>query len=266
MEKKESLYQRFMTAEPMSLVRSTLFVFLCLLVIYIVNFHGGVSDDQGVWGAFGDFMGGVMNPIIGLYTLYILVQAYRTQRQELKETTEALQKTEAENRRTADAQEKQLELAKFQVKADELIKAATMVDAEMKADIASRKYQFLKSDPMYLGALIGKFRVYSENDLVKLGKRYSPSSPDTKLEAQMRLSNEFRHLKRGLKTLMELIEADEKNREAFKELTNPKSPQLDYIRLGWKEVAEAFFHWGILNSKELIFFQWEDYKPAILKN
>lgn len=40
--------------------------------IYFRNFDGALSDDNDKWGTFGDFFGGVMNPILGFINLFLL--------------------------------------------------------------------------------------------------------------------------------------------------------------------------------------------------
>jgi uncharacterized membrane protein len=82
--------------------------------IYISNFHGyGWSEKPSDWGVIGDYFGGLMNPLISTITLFFLIKAYISQREELRETREALQKTEEHSRKTADSQ---LDLIKTQAR------------------------------------------------------------------------------------------------------------------------------------------------------
>lgn len=67
-----------------------LFILAILLLAYKLMFNGWFSSDQSDWGAFGDFIGGVLNPILSVLTLFVLALAYVMQREELKETKEAL--------------------------------------------------------------------------------------------------------------------------------------------------------------------------------
>lgn len=53
------------------------------------------SDDASRWGQFGDFIGGILNPIVGICTLYWVISSVRTQRAELKDTKNALQEGNA---------------------------------------------------------------------------------------------------------------------------------------------------------------------------
>lgn len=42
------------------------------------------SDEAAArWGQFGDYMGGVLNPIIGLFTLFLVLLSIRIQRKEM---------------------------------------------------------------------------------------------------------------------------------------------------------------------------------------
>ena len=44
------------------------------------------SSDQAVWGQFGDFLGGVVNPMVGLVTIVLLLATLRSQQEALGQT------------------------------------------------------------------------------------------------------------------------------------------------------------------------------------
>lgn len=66
---------------------SALYVSILLLLavwgMYFGNFHGALSDVQGDWGTFGDFTGGVVNPLLNFITIYLLITQYRTSRDDM---------------------------------------------------------------------------------------------------------------------------------------------------------------------------------------
>ncbi|MDO8345566.1 MAG: hypothetical protein Q7T48_20350 [Cellvibrio sp.] len=64
--------------------------------IYVFNFSGNLSDDQDTWGQFGDFLGGVVNPIVGFMTIWLLTIS-------LKQSLDALQQSREELELTRDA-------------------------------------------------------------------------------------------------------------------------------------------------------------------
>lgn len=70
-----------------------------VLIFYIYNFQGDLSPDQSKWAEFGDYFGGVLNPIFSFFALIallmtILVQSHELQlsRIEVTKSSEALSK------------------------------------------------------------------------------------------------------------------------------------------------------------------------------
>lgn len=60
---------------------------------YFWNFHGGIADDQARWGQFGDYMGGLLNPLFALFALFALYYTVVLQVRELHETRVEIAKT-----------------------------------------------------------------------------------------------------------------------------------------------------------------------------
>ncbi|WP_405384098.1 hypothetical protein [Maribacter sp. LLG6340-A2] len=46
---------------------------LAVTIPYLINFNGGLSDKTEVWGAFGDYFGGILNPILAIINIGILI-------------------------------------------------------------------------------------------------------------------------------------------------------------------------------------------------
>lgn len=46
---------------------------LIVPLFYFIVFHGSLTDKQEVWGQFGDFLGGVLNPILSFLSLMALL-------------------------------------------------------------------------------------------------------------------------------------------------------------------------------------------------
>ena len=73
---------------------------LGLPTLYFVSFPFGLSDKQEVWGQFGDFIGGSLNPIFSFSALFALLYTVVLQSRELRHSTEQLE-------RSAEALDKQ---------------------------------------------------------------------------------------------------------------------------------------------------------------
>ncbi|EOE6055759.1 hypothetical protein ACKJ8N_003564 [Vibrio cholerae] len=100
---------------------------LLLLIIYFSNFHNGFGD-QATFGAFGDFVGGILNPILSFITILLLIYSLRFQLQELGYTRDEIKKTNQihtsnvqQQKRLFEATNYLEELKLFQSKLDELV-------------------------------------------------------------------------------------------------------------------------------------------------
>ena len=72
---------------------------------FVVN-NQTLSIDSSIWGTFGDFVGGILNPIIALFAFYWLTQSVIIQKKELSETQNVLRETEKVQKEQAITQEK----------------------------------------------------------------------------------------------------------------------------------------------------------------
>lgn len=81
--------------------------FFVAIMAYAQQFHRhlglGFSESQAVWGAFGDFIGGLLNPLCAYMAFIWLVRSYALQKTELAETRLTLKDT-------LDTQTRQVEL------------------------------------------------------------------------------------------------------------------------------------------------------------
>jgi hypothetical protein len=74
----------------------------CMAVgAYIFAFHAWPTHEvPAAWGTFGDFVGGLLNPVVSTLTLFVAIQVWHLQRKELEETKTVL----AEQAKTAEQQ------------------------------------------------------------------------------------------------------------------------------------------------------------------
>lgn len=61
---------------------------------YFFQFNGELSLDHSTWGEFGDYFGGVLNPIFGFFSFVALLIALWFQQEEMKENREERQRRE----------------------------------------------------------------------------------------------------------------------------------------------------------------------------
>lgn len=84
------------------------FILLAVVVgLYFFQFFGPLSDDGSSWGEFGDYVGGVLNPVFGFLALIALLWTIALQSKELRHSTQEL-------KHSADALHAQNETLKIQ--------------------------------------------------------------------------------------------------------------------------------------------------------
>lgn len=72
------------------LVGVSITVALLLIGFYFWKFSGGLAEKQEAWGQFGDYVGGILNPLFSLTALFALLYTIKLQSKELHESTEQL--------------------------------------------------------------------------------------------------------------------------------------------------------------------------------
>lgn len=72
-----------------------------LIAAYTITFWGlPFNEKPDAWGQFGDYIGGLLNPLVSALTLYVAISVWKLQKEELKETRRAMD----EQAKTAEQQ------------------------------------------------------------------------------------------------------------------------------------------------------------------
>lgn len=99
-----------------------------------------LSKDSSSWGTFGDFIGGVLNPVVAFFAFYWLTESVRIQQQEMKHTRETLEETtRAQDEQAAIASEQAI-FSKDQITIDLLNMKYQLTNTELEAEISYRDY------------------------------------------------------------------------------------------------------------------------------
>lgn len=72
------------------------------------------SDQHAVWGTFGDFMGGTLNPIFALFSLYAIIVTIKVQAKELELTRKSMNESNTAQQEQSDSFKKQNVSVKLQ--------------------------------------------------------------------------------------------------------------------------------------------------------
>lgn len=98
--------------------KSRLIVILAILFTFvfytswfwIIN-NRGISGSPDSWGQFGDYVGGILNPLVAYFAFYWLTRSILLQKAELQDTRRALEESSGSHAAQADAAQTSVRVA-----------------------------------------------------------------------------------------------------------------------------------------------------------
>ncbi|MGR5239300.1 hypothetical protein ACPV36_00175 [Photobacterium damselae] len=168
MEKKQST----------AILSTIIIVCIFTLSLYIYNFYNYPwSKHPEDWGTIGDYLGGILNPIISAAALFYLIKAYLSQKKELEETKSALEETSKNNQKIAENQS-----ALVQIQNDQKLISHSLKEIEifkMKIDLLYKELSFFQQEMANAAMVISqKGRVYGYADKYKKNENIHHSSDE----------------------------------------------------------------------------------------
>lgn len=130
-------------------------VFIVVLVgIHLYNFLLTGKADQASFAQFGDYIGGLLNPVLGFSTVLLLIYSIRIQAKELKNTSEELALTREEMKlaneeakRSAEAMVKQSQIMD---RRDKLSATLALINHYKEAVYRYREFEWEFIDPVHM--------------------------------------------------------------------------------------------------------------------
>lgn len=86
-------------------------VYILFLLVYACWFSFQISDSAETWGQFGDYVGGAINPIVGLITIWLLTASLKQSREEMLLTRQALDDAKVSQQDTEEALRDQIKVS-----------------------------------------------------------------------------------------------------------------------------------------------------------
>lgn len=147
-------------------------LFGIILFPYVIIFRFGISHDNGDWGTFGDYFGGVLNPTLGFMSFIALLYTINLQNKQLKKTDEQLE----QNRIALDQNAEALKLNN-----QELQNSNEQLSLSAKAQTEMEKTQRLQQ-------FEGLF-TYMANEISKIYENIRKDTSISQLYHEILLSN-----------------------------------------------------------------------------
>jgi hypothetical protein len=114
------------------------------LLFYGISFFGPLSANASTWGQFGDYFGGVLNPVVGLAALIALLWTLKLQRKELRTSIDELRKTAAAATQQAKTAEYQAEIMIRSARIHGLAHIERWLDAQFSSTGGSSSKQLIE--------------------------------------------------------------------------------------------------------------------------
>lgn len=115
-EKNRESFDKFMDILP----KLGLGIFAVVTIFYFLNFSVLGHFSQESFAQFGDYVGGLVNPVLSFLTILLLIKSIRIQNEELRLTREEMKIANEEARKSADAMLIQSKLIERKEKVTEL--------------------------------------------------------------------------------------------------------------------------------------------------
>jgi large-conductance mechanosensitive channel len=87
------------------------------------NVFQNISESNDKWGAFGDYVGGILNPVIAAFAFYLIAKTYELQKTELEATRSLLELS-------TNAQKEQIKLAALTALLNSNLTRISMLESE----------------------------------------------------------------------------------------------------------------------------------------
>ncbi len=233
------LEQIFENITPKKVFKWLIFIFFVALFIgvsaflwYFINFTGGLSPQREVWGVFGDYIGGILNPIFSFLALAALLLTIIIQSKELEQTRRELE-------RTADANREQSKIFVSQLQREDIYKLITKLSDRINSNY---KKSCLPHGKSIHTALSGSKEIINNYYLLKLHEDVSDTNTP--------VYQIIKYLEHDLIKLQNLLEEYEK----VSKQSGGSTPFPNFFRSEYCEMVEVFHQLNVIEVGLLHYF------------
>jgi hypothetical protein len=146
---------------------------------YFFSFEDGLPLDRDKWGVFGDYIGGVLNPLLAFLSFIALLFTISLQSKELKISNETLMETKSELEQSRKIAQTQVDFYKSESNKNDLLRTIDAVHSEIK-ELFEKPVDFcsVKSD---MGCIIERHNMgwFFSNSAPRASASLIPKNGDT---------------------------------------------------------------------------------------
>ncbi len=149
---------------------------------YLYFFNGELPLKHETWGAFGDYIGGTLNPILSFLALIALLITIAIQSKQLYLSRKELELTKIELAKTADASQKQAEYFENEAKRSDIYRIIEKLSERINKNFNENRIDPLPNKSTYLSvhsALKKGDDINANKELNSLYTHYQNTHSDT---------------------------------------------------------------------------------------
>lgn len=175
---------------------------------YFWKFGWGISDSTAAWGEYGDFVGGLLNPIAAMASVYFIYITLKRQSDDARRSNISIKKNLAISSRSIKSQENQLAIASRQLRDSQAYKLI-----ELYRSMADR---FVTKDGELKGtSAFARLRADALQGLEPFLARGQSAVPESFNNAFIRtadkyFSGEQKHIQQFIRSTIKIIESIDK--------------------------------------------------------
>lgn len=214
---------------------------------YAVNFHDhDLSGNPEQWGQLGDYIGGVLNPVLSFTTIVILIITVGIQSKQLKSSQEELALTREELQRTAEATARQANHFEKEAKLKEYLVLIDKLATRVNRNFNENKLDGERSLHGFVSAYISES---SDSYISRVVAYYERDGSNTQRVVQWVVND--------LERLSQLIVCYERISNGDNEESGELSPIPRFYQMEFGDLAET------LNSFEMMVDELKEfYRPS----
>lgn len=165
----------------------TVMVIICSILLYADKWRFGYFETVAQWGAFGDFFGGVLNPLIAFTGVVLLAFTLYQNHIALSQTTKELRFSVEEMKKSAEATEGQRKLMTSEVAERQFLNLLSYVENKLNQQIPRDDYQKKFGPNLSFSnyTITPMLDNYVKRRLRNIDKSLTPGSVDYNLKSEL---------------------------------------------------------------------------------
>ena len=168
----KSFFEKHVITIAISIAITAFFIYFLFFAILADSY---IKPDNDAFGTFGDFIGGVLNPIFSLLIIYLLIKDLAYTRAELKQTNKQIERSNEIHGEKKDADNFNYDLEMFEKNIDQMLKSTININSVETGSLGLLLPYYQQPVQYFQGILNGVITGTNQNHFQNVIINYSTS-------------------------------------------------------------------------------------------